>query len=72
VVTTDLRSTSTTGPTQQLLDGCHASVYPGSAGVPHCDGGCKDIGAAGSVRAVKVIPPGASKRAQSTPNSSLA
>ena len=72
VVTTDLRSTSNTGPTQQLLEDCHASVYPGPEGVPHRDGGCKDIGAAGSVRAVKVVPPGASKRAQSIPNSSLA
>jgi hypothetical protein len=53
VVTTDLRSTSNTGPTQQLL-------------------GCKDVGAAVAVRAVKVVPPGVSKRAQSIPNSSLA
>jgi hypothetical protein len=72
VVTTDLRSTSNTGPSQQLLDGCHASVYPGSEGVPHRDGGCKDVGAAVAVRAVKVVPPGVSKRAQSIPNSSLA
>ena len=72
VVTTDLRSTSNTGPTQQLLEDCHASVYPGPEGVPHRDGGCKDLGPAGYVKAVKAILPGVSKRAQSIPNSSLA
>ena len=33
---------------------------------------CKDLGAAGYVRAVKAVLPGVSKRAQSIPNSSLA
>ena len=62
VVTTDLRTTTNTGPTQQLLENGHAGVYPSPEGVPHRDGGCKDAGHAEYVRFGDAVVPGLSKR----------
>ena len=72
VVTTDLRTTSNAGPTQQLLDDCHAGVHPGPDGVHHHDGGCKDVGPAEYIRGVMAVLPGPSKRPPAILNPSSA
>ena len=67
VVTTDLRTTSNAGPTQQLLDDCHAGVRPGPDWVLHRDGGCKEY-----LRGVMAVLPGPSKRPPAVLNPSSA
>jgi hypothetical protein len=62
VVTTDLRSTSNTGPTQQTLNDCHAEARPGPDGVLHRDGGCRELRPAEYVKNVMTVIPGPSKR----------
>ena len=62
VVTTDLRSISTTGPTQQTLNDRHAEARPGPNGSLLHDGGCRDLGSAEHVKNVMTVIPGPSKR----------
>ena len=62
VVTTDLRSISTTGPTQQTLTDRHAEARPGPHGSLLHDGGCKGLGSADYGKNTMAVIPGPSKR----------
>jgi hypothetical protein len=62
VVTTDLRSISTTGPTQQTLTDRHVEARPGPHGSVLHDGGCKGSGSADYVKNTMAVIPGPSKR----------
>ena len=68
VVTTDLRTTSNAGPTQQTLNDCHAGVRPGPDRAIQRDGGCRDLGPAEYLKSVMAVIPGPSKRPPATLN----
>ena len=72
VVTTDLRTISNAGPTQQILDNGHAGVRPGPDGVLPRDGGCNGLRPAEYLRGVMAVLPGPSKRPPAVLNPSSA